>query len=316
MLLKYKKNLRKDIKTVRDRLSEVVKIRSISDCSNNSGDIYELCGDNIRPEIYCDNLALRFKNLKRNSTDICNNIDKVLFASETTVDEVVNCLRTYGVAIFPALYKDSFLKNIQEEFNNLMLSGNQYADQVDSRENTNANSLGLRISKKTLPYEIYKEIHALFGSDTLRAIAEEFFGTTYFEFNEHLYAQMTGKTKTPASGSLHWDKQLTLKSWLYISPATKEYGPMRASPNSNIYLRHLREDHMHYGTPYNLINNLLDENAFPTISTGGPAGTFFLFITDTAHGATEVMKNYQRKIIRSQSRPLYIKHWANYASKL
>ena len=69
------------------------------------------------------------------------------------------------------------------------------------------------------------------------------------------------------------------------------------------------------GLPYDSIENQLDETG-TALSTGGPAGTFFIFVSDAGHGATPVDKGKRREIIRSQSRPQRIIDWADWSSKL
>jgi len=42
----------------------------------------------------------------------------------------------------------------------------------------------------------------------------------------------------------------------------------------------------------------------------------FLFVTDTAHGATPVDQGKRRNIIRARSRPHRVQQWAAWASKI
>ncbi len=239
----------------------------------------------------------------------------VTFERAAELADVVTCLRRYGIAIFPSLYGDTRFTKVVAEFDDLISGGEAFATGVDAREETVANSYALRLRRSQLPGERFAELHALFASPILEAITKEFFSGQSFEFNEHLYAQTTGPTEEPASGVLHWDKQLTLKSWLYVSDGGPEYGAMRAAATSNAWLRYVREDAMYHGLPYGQIDNAVPEDDLAVISSGGPAGTFFLFVTDTAHGASPVSAGRERRILRAQSRPKRITDWAAWAQK-
>lgn len=243
-------------------------------------------------------------------------LDAVTFQEAAPLSDIVSSLRAYGLAIFPSLYNAEQLQAVTQEYNDLMDNGEDLARGVDARADTPAASYALRLLRKTLPAERFSHLHALFGSEIIHEITKQIFMGQNFAFNDHLYAQWTDHTDVPASGVLHWDRQLTLKSWLYVTDGTDDYGPMRAGAGSNRFLRYLREDAMFNGQGYKSIENSVAENTAPIISTGGPAGTFFLFVTDTAHGASPVAKGKRRNIIRAQSRPDRIAQWAAWANKI
>lgn len=231
------------------------------------------------------------------------------------IEEVVAKLRIYGLVIFPAIYDADRLKRVQAQYDAMMAEDQQHAYNADERAHTAAHSRAVTFMRNALPEAEYDEIHALFGSKLIEEISQRFFSGQVFDFNPSLYAQWTKNTDVPASGTLHWDKQLTLKSWLYVTDGYEQQGAMRAGIGSNRWLRLLREEIMHEGEGYNAIDNSVDEEGLPIVSTGGPAGTFFLFVTDTAHGASPVSQGHVRNIIRSQARPVRIKQWAAWAAK-
>ena len=242
-------------------------------------------------------------------------LEEVTFSNPAQIETVLQCLRANGVAIFPALYQGEALDKIRKEYREIITTGERFAYYIHSGENKIENSFGIDFKRDKLSTTKYPELARLFGSEILWKITHAYFGGQSFEFNKDMFAQWTEHTDSPLSGELHWDKQLTLKSWLYLSEATDGYGAMRAEVGSAAWTRYVREDAIFDGIPYDSIKNQLDEMN-STISTGGPAGTFFIFVTDTAHGATAVEEGKRREIIRSQSRPHRITDWASWASKL
>ncbi|WP_299288979.1 phytanoyl-CoA dioxygenase family protein [uncultured Tateyamaria sp.] len=243
-------------------------------------------------------------------------LDRITFDGPVSQSEVLECLRTFGLAIFPSIYDAEQLVAIECEYQDLIQNGADLARDVVAREDTPANSFALSLQRDALTVERFPETTALFGSRSVEEIAQKFFAGQSFDYNSDLFVQWTDHTDVPASGPLHWDKQLTLKSWLYVTDATEGHGAMRAGVGTAAWTRYIREDAMFDGVPYRQIVNQIREKGFPVVSTGGPAGTFFLFVTDTAHGATPVDPGKRRNIIRARSRPRRVKQWAAWASKL
>lgn len=268
------------------------------------------------PEAVIENITESVRKGTGLNQDEATLLDAVTFRETAALSDIVASLRTYGLAIFPSLYDAEQLHAVTQEYNDLMDNGEDLARGVDARADTPAASYALRLLRKSLPTERFSHLHALFGSDIIHEITKRVFMGQNFNFNDHLYAQWTDHTDAPASGVLHWDRQLTLKSWLYVTDGEDGFGAMRAGAGSNRWLRYLREDAMFNGLAYKSIDNSVAENAAPILSTGGPAGTFFLFVTDTAHGASPVAKGKRRNIIRAQSRPERIAQWAAWANKI
>jgi len=243
-------------------------------------------------------------------------LDRITFHGPATQADVLECLRTFGLAIFPSIYGADRLAAIQKEYEELMDTGAELARGVAAREDTPANSYAMDLKRSDIAADRFPETAALFGSPSVEEIAKTFFAGQSFDYNGDIFVQWTDHTDVPASGPLHWDKQLTLKSWLYVTDATEGYGAMRAGVGTAAWTRYIREDAMFDGVPYGQIVNQMEEKGFPVVSTGGPAGTFFLFVTDTAHGATPVAPGKRRNIMRARSRPHRVHQWSAWANKL
>ena len=261
--------------------------------------------------------AIATRCLTRHSENIESSkelLKEVTFEGKVDLVDVLYSLRTYGVAIFPALYKGDRLKRLQNEFK-LFMSEKQKSVYNTSREGIEAgNSVALDFKRSKLNKRLFPEMAKLFGSETLFTVCSEYFSGQDFEFNGDMFIQSTGSTSKPLSGELHWDKQLTLKSWVYVSEATEGYGAMRASLGNASWTRYAREDAIFDGKKYNQISNQVEVDDASIVSTGGPAGTFFIFVSDTPHGATRVTKGNVREIIRSEARPTRIKEWVNWSN--
>lgn len=243
-------------------------------------------------------------------------LEAFTFREPVHQEKVLESLRTFGLAIFPSIYDADRLSRITKEYDDLIENGETMARMVSAREDTPANSYALSLMRDELDSNRFPETMALFGSPTIQQITEKYFAGQEFDFNADLFVQWTDHTDVPASGKLHWDKQLTLKSWLYVTDGTEGYGAMRAGAGTAAWTRYIREDAMFDGIPYGKIVNQVEEDGFPVVSTGGAAGTFFLFVSDVAHGASPVAPGKRRNIIRSRSRPARVRQWSSWASKL
>ncbi len=243
-------------------------------------------------------------------------LERITFREPVSQSEVLDCLRTFGLAIFPSIFDSTRLEKISLEYKDLIDNGADLASDMAAREDSPAHSYGISLQRNALKASRFPETVALFGSRTVEEIAKKYFAGQSFDYNGDLFVQWTDHTDTPASGALHWDKQLTLKSWLYVTDATEGFGAMRAGVGTAAWTRYIREDAMFNGIPYKEIVNQIEEDRIPVVPTGGPAGTFFLFVTDTAHGATPVDPGKRRNIIRGRSRPHRVKQWSAWAHKL
>ena len=263
-----------------------------------------------------ESIGNRFSSQER-ETKYCSSdlLKNVTFEREVHLDDVLYSLRNYGVAIFPSLIKGDQLKRLQNEFKLFMSKKQRCVYNKNSEGADSGNSLAMDFKRSQLNERLFPEMAKLFGSETLFAVCSNYFSGQDFEFNGDMFIQSTGMTSKPMSGELHWDKQLTLKSWIYVSEATEGYGAMRASLGSASWTRYAREDAMFYGIKYNRISNQVEVDGSTIISTGGPAGTFFIFVSDTPHGATQVTEGNTREIIRSEARPTRIKEWAAWANR-
>jgi len=248
------------------------------------------------------------------NADAC--LKKVTYRDPVPKSTVLDALRTYGLAIFPEIYDAGRLARIAAEYEDMIANGSELTRNVSAREDTPAHSYAITVKRDALPTPRFPETQSLFASPIVEQITRDYFAGQRFDFNTDLFVQWTDHTDVPASGTLHWDKQLTLKSWLYVTDATEGYGAMRAGAGTAAWTRYIREDAMFEGIPYGQIDNSVEEDGLPIVTTGGPAGTFFLFVTDTAHGATPVAPGKRRNIIRARSRPVRVHEWQSWAGTL
>ena len=90
---------------------------------------------------------------------------------------------------------------------------------------------------------------------------------------------------------------------------------MRAALGSAGWTRYAREDAIFDSISYSNIDNKFECPDDNIVSTWGPAGTFYIFVTDTRHGVTAVEHGKIREIIRSEARPIRIKDWTAWANR-
>lgn len=308
----FKKSLVGNLyKNSHDPLSEVIR----RDPVNHMQEITPTEGSVLNKSYLLEAIANRCSTRQSGNIQSSNELLKeVTFEGKVGLVDVLYSLRTYGVAIFPALYNGERLKRLQNEYK-LFMSDKQKCVYNTTVGNVDAgNSVALDFKRSKLNRRLFPEMAKLFGSETLFTVCSEYFSGQDFEFNGDMFIQSTGSTSKPLSGELHWDKQLTLKSWVYVSEATEGYGAMRASLGNASWTRYAREDAIFDGRKYNQISNEVEVDEASIVSTGGPAGTFFIFVSDTPHGATHVTEGNVREIIRSEARPTRIKEWANWSS--
>ncbi|MEX0307170.1 MAG: hypothetical protein AB3N12_07245 [Ruegeria sp.] len=128
-------------------------------------------------------------------------LEAFTFHQPVSQAKVLESLRTFGLAIFPAIYDSDRLSRITKEYNDLIENGETMASTVSAREDTPANSYALSLVRDNLDRNRFPETMALFGSPTIKQMSEKYFAGQEFEFNSDLFVQWTDHTDVPASVS-------------------------------------------------------------------------------------------------------------------
>jgi len=217
----------------------------------------------------------------------------------TSVADVVETVRRWGIIVFPAFVPASALGRLNAEFDTMIAMRHTLGFQLDEYENI----VNIRLTQPKLDAVRFSETAALFTRPMMGEVADGYFGAGNYRLNGEIFVSDLAETKGPQHAppfALHFDKRQVLKFFVYLTETDENNGAMRVLPGSNVRNRADRLSAMSRGA-INEIANVLPEPATPSIPVKGPAGTMFVFDTDVCHGASVVQPGCARRTMRGHT---------------
>lgn len=220
----------------------------------------------------------------------------------TSVADVVETVRRWGIIVFPGFVGGAQLAALNREFDTMIAARSQLQAQVDEMEN---------LINVRLPREAYAEVFpttaAFFGQPLMQEIAAAYYAPEPFKLNYQVYVSLLSETKGAQAKppfALHFDKRPCLKFFVYLSDTDARNGAMRATPGSILRNGPQRERDTARLADMEEIENIVPEPTEPSVPITGPAGTMFVFHTDMNHGASSVQPGLTRRTMRGHTQPL------------
>ncbi len=223
------------------------------------------------------------------------------------VSEIVDFIRSYGVAVIPDYMNPSELKLIQAEFPKILTDEDKnYIHFVNYPVGK-----AVVVNLKKISNELYPAINRCFGSTFFSNIAKSYIGCPC-HVNHGLYVTHEFRQNMEIAPT-HFDKMWTLKFMLYVNDVGLDNGAFGVVPNTaKIARNRFRKmfvdnnlDVVDTRSPiYRKMNNShIPGEIGPVVDIVGTAGTLIIFDTDTFHHAGVVKEGHERKILRAHSGP-------------
>ena len=219
--------------------------------------------------------------------------------SFTSIEDIVETVRRWGIIVFPGCVKGDRLEKLNGEFDNLVADRNQLEFSTDEYENIT----NIRVKRDELDPTVYSEVASFFKESFMSEVSQAYYGVGNYRLNGEIFVSELTETQsqqTKPPFALHFDKRNVLKFFLYLTDTDERNGAMRALPGSNVRNRVAREDAMQR-TALSDIKNVLPEPLVPSVPICGPAGTLFIFDTDMCHGASFVESGFTRRTMRGHT---------------
>jgi hypothetical protein len=234
-----------------------------------------------------------------NAADISLSPDTIYRGAFTSVTDVVETVRRWGIVVFPGFVPAGPLARLNAEFDTLIAVRRSLGFQLDEYENI----ANIRVLRPQLDAALYPETAAFFANPLMGEVADGYFGAGRYRLNGEIFVSNITETHGPQFDppfALHFDKRQVLKFFVYLTDTDERNGAMRVLPGSNIRNRAARTDAMARSALKD-IPNVLPEPATPSLPVCGPAGTMFVFDTDMCHGASTVQPGFTRRTMRGHT---------------
>ena len=215
---------------------------------------------------------------------------------------IASKIREDGFFIIPALIPEEMLQKINQEFDNGMALDDSFYSEIDRYNG--AKCLRVKPFWKLKYRRQFPVIYSVFGAKALARIARYFYETPRFRFITEAFFHRTPESPEVLSQQFHWDRNQSLKIWIYLNDVNESNGATRVIPGSNKVNRNIRLSSGDHRKLIGGVDNLSTQFGKDpdSIHLSASRGSIVFLDTDLSHAASAVAQGEERRIIRAHCR--------------
>lgn len=215
---------------------------------------------------------------------------------------IASKIREDGFFIIPALIPEHMLQQINQEFDRGMALDDSFYSEIDRYNG--AKCLRVKPFWKLKYQRQFPIIYSVFGTKALARIARHFYETSRFRFITEAFFHKTPESPEVLSQQFHWDRNQSLKIWIYLNDVNESNGATRVIPCSNKVNRKIRLASGDHRELIGGVDNLSTQigTDLDSVHLGAPRGSIVFLDTDLSHAASAVAQGKERRIIRAHCR--------------
>lgn len=209
-------------------------------------------------------------------------------------EKAVNDLNEHGYFLSKNVFDDDLISQFSDEFDFVI---EKYESTFNKNDISNSSQVRIFNQKDMIRDKLYA-CSALFSNSKLKKIIESQLEKKFI-FNSEIFFQKSGHTKYPLAKDYHFDVLNSIKVWLYVDDCCINSGPLEIVEKTHKKNREIRDDF--YLKKLRIKNVSKTQEFKDTVKLTAPKGSVIIFNTDIFHRATEVKKEFSRKVIRGHS---------------
>ena len=226
---------------------------------------------------------------------------KTLIADRDIVSVLAN-LKKYGIAVIPSYLDKNELGQLKDEFTK-SLSYNGDGFSIRHKHPTNEDGMVVRLRREELNEKDFPCIKKVFSSDFMRGVVNKYYSPSSFILNDSIFITHEKPCETPIL-PWHFDREQSLKFFIYLKETTKNDGAFEYVPGSHREGRYRANYHLATGTPLQqLPNDIPEDEIFNPVTMEGEAGDLIIFDPDGFHRGGIVGEGGERMVMRGHSHP-------------
>ncbi len=211
-------------------------------------------------------------------------------------------LKKYGIAIVPSYVDAKTLTQLRKEFDDFFTSPHE-AIFLKHKHATNVNGKVARVKRKQLDME-FPATKELFGSEFMDQIVKSYYAPYDYTLNDDIFITHEKPCETPIL-PWHYDRQQSLKFFVYLKDTTKKDGAFEYCPGSHREGRYRASYHLLKGVKVkDLPNDIPDDELINPVTIEGKAGDMIIFDPDGFHRGGVVAEGGERMVMRGHSHPV------------
>ena len=223
--------------------------------------------------------------------------------NEATSDYVVDVLRRYGISIVRRFAYGQMLHELRDEYDRIF---SEEDDGIFAKHEHPANEGGkvARLNRLNLGRASFPTCHKVFESKFMEDIARVYFAPYGYVLNDEIFATYEVQSHQPIL-PWHYDRQQSLKFYIYLSETTRINGAFEYVPGSHREGRYRANYHLIRGIRHqDLPNDIPEDEIINPVTIDGSAGDLIIFDADGFHRGGVVQEGKERMVIRGHSHPL------------
>lgn len=215
---------------------------------------------------------------------------------------IASKIREDGFFIIPALIPEELLQKVNQEFDKGMALDDSFYSGVDRYNG--AKCLRVKPFWKLKYWRQFPVTYSIFGAKILARIARNFYETSRFRFITEAFFHRTPGSPEVLSQQFHWDRNQSLKIWIYLNDVNESNGATRVIPGSNKVNRKIRLSLGDHRKLAGGVDNLSTQFGIDPdwVHLSAPRGSIVFLDTDLSHAASAVGRGEERRIIRAHCR--------------
>lgn len=226
---------------------------------------------------------------------------KALIADRDIVSVMAN-LKKYGITVIPSYLDQNELSELKSEFiKSFSYNGNGFT--IRHKHPTNEDGMVVRLRREELNGKDFPYIKNIFSSEFMKGVVNKYYSPSSFRLNDSIFITHEKPCEIPIL-PWHFDREQSLKFFIYLKETTKNDGAFEYVPGSHREGRYRANYHLATGTPLQqLPNDIPEDEIFNPVTMEGKAGDLIIFDPDGFHRGGVVGEGGERMVIRGHSHP-------------
>jgi len=224
------------------------------------------------------------------------------FENMDNLNDVVDGLKTYGIVIVKNYLTQQLVEKLKQEFCASFKSSDIGIVKKHKHPVNDAGKV-VRIKREKLSSE-FSTIKNIFGSSKMEGVVRDYYAPNKYLINDDVFLTHE-KSSEKYILPWHFDRQQSLKFFIYLTDTTEKNGAFEYCPGSHMEGHYRASYYVLRGYSLrNIPNDIPEEEVRNPVIISAKAGDLIIFDADGFHRGGRINEGHERLVIRGHSHPI------------